>query len=125
MHQRILFSIFSITLLSAGGFFSVLTSIDPYAASFSTRFLFYILIVAIIWGVGSMLMYLRRKKYNTTKPVQILWESMRQSFIVAVGIVGLIFFQTLNVLNILSATVYIIALVLIEIYFRLRHNAYA
>jgi len=125
MHQRILFSVFSITLLSIGGFISVLTSVDPYYTSFSTQFTFYLLIVAIIWGLGSMALYFKRKKDNPTKLINILWESMRQSFIVAVGIVGLIFFQTLNVLNILSATVYVIALILIELYFRLRYNAYA
>lgn len=124
MHQRLLFSVFSTTLLSIGGFISVLTTIDPYNTSFIMRLIFYLLLVAVIWGISSMIMYYRRHKKDPSKPTQVIWESMRQSLIIGVGVVGLIFFQTIDVLNILSATVYIIALVLIEIYFRLRHNAY-
>jgi len=124
MHQRLLFSLFSTTLLSIGGFISVLTTIDPYNTSFIMRLIFYLLFVAVIWGISSMIMYYRRHKKDPSKPTQVIWESMRQSLIIGVGVVGLIFFQTIDVLNILSATVYIIALVLIEIYFRLRHNAY-
>lgn len=119
-HQRLLFSIFTITLLAFGGWFAVLQSIDPYSFGVKGQALFYSFLCFFIWGVAALTNYFLRLRRSDSPKAKIVITSVRQGFIVALGVVGLLVFRSMEVLNILSASVYIIALVLVEFYFRNR-----
>lgn len=123
--QKLLFAVFAITLLSFGGWFIILQTIDPFTTDWFSRFIFYLTALVALWGSLAMVMFFLKRKKAQNIPYKLLLISIRQGLIISMGIVGLLVLQTINVLNILSASVYIIALVLIEFYFRTRNPNYA
>lgn len=123
--QKLLFSVFSITLLSLGGWFAVLQTVDPFNTDWFSIAMFYVFALVAICGVITMVMYYIRKRKSQLNAQNLLYSCIRQGLIISLGLVGLAILQTINVLNVLSASVYIIALVLIEFYFRSRRPDYA
>lgn len=124
-HQRSIFAVFTITLLSFGGWFAVLQSIDPTVFGVKGQTLFYAFLAVFLWGLISLINYFIRFRRSENSKKTVIVISMRQGMIISLGIIGLLIFRSLEVLNILSATVYLIALVLIEFYFRNRGASYA
>jgi hypothetical protein len=119
-HQKLLFSIFTITLLAFGGWFAVLQSIDPYTLGIKGQALFYSFLCFFIWGLATLINYFLRLRRSDSPKTKIIVTSARQGFIAALGVIGLLIFRSMDVLNILSASVYIITLILVEFYFRHR-----
>ena len=119
-HRQLLFSIFTITLLAFGGWFAVLQSVDPYVFGLKGQALFYIFLCVFLWGLGALINYFLRLRRADSSKAKIIFTSLRQGLSVALGIIGLLIFRSMDVLNILSASVYMIALILIEFYFRNR-----
>ncbi|HLB32147.1 MAG TPA: hypothetical protein VJL27_01190 [Patescibacteria group bacterium] len=124
-HYKLLFGVFSITLLAFGGWFAILQSIDPYTYGVKGQILFYAFLAIFLWGVASMANYYFKQKRKDTQRMVILASAIRQGLIASLGLVGLTVLRSIDVLNVLSAAVYLVALVLIEFYFRNRKANYA
>ncbi len=124
-HYRLLFAIFTVTILAFGGWFAILETTDPYTYGQKGQALFYIFLVIFIWGTATMVNYYIRKNKKNSSKIGSLTNSVRQGLIASIGLVGLLILRSIDVLNILSASVYIIALVLIEFFFRHRGTNYA
>ena len=122
--RKILFSVFALTLIGFGAWFAVLQSVDPFNTDWFSRLTFYIFLLIWICGLVSLALFYIQKKLPHNR-AQIILQCIRQGLIISLGIVGLLVLQTINVLNILSASVYIIALILIEFYFRTKKTNYA
>lgn len=120
----ILFIVFSATLLAFAGWFTILQTIDPFTTDLFSKAMFYVFALVFVWGIIAMTLYYIRKRHAGNLN-RALSTSVRQGFISSLGIIGLIALQTINVLNILSASVYIIALVLIEFYYNSKNPNYA
>jgi len=124
-HRKLVFAIFSVTLLAFGSWFVILQSIDPFTTDWFSRLMFFLFFLTWIWGALTLIMFLWRRRKIGSNTGKILACCVRQGLIIAFGLVGLLALQTMNVLNILSASVYVIALILIEFYFRTRNPHYA
>lgn len=123
-HRKILFAVFASTLLGFGAWFAVLQSVDPFNTDWFSRLTFYIFLLIWFGGSISLILFYMRKKLPHNS-AQVLAECVRQGLIISLGVVGLLVLQTINVLNILSVSVYVIALILIEFYFRTKKPNYA
>jgi ABC-type Fe3+-siderophore transport system permease subunit len=104
-------------LLAFGGWFAVLQSIDPYTLGIKGQALFYSFLCFFIWGLATLINYFLRLRRSDSPKTKIIVTSARQGFIAALGVIGLLIFRSMDVLNILSASVYIITLILVEFYF--------
>jgi len=124
-YRKILFAVFSVTLLSFGGWFAILQTIDPFTTDWFSRAMFYTFMLLWLWGTLTMVMFFWRRYKKPSSGSTVMVSCIRQGLVISVGLVGLAVLQTINVLNILSASVYIIALILIEFYFRTRNPNYA
>jgi len=124
-HQKLLFIVFAVMLLAFGGWFAVLEDIDPFTYGYKGQIAFHAFGGIFLWGLLTLINYfwLKRRHHESNK-TRLALDSLRQGFIVAVGIVGILIFRTIDVLNVLSASVYIIALILIEFFFRNRRASY-
>lgn len=124
-HYRLLFAIFTITLLAFGGWFAILETTDPYAYGAKGQALFYAFFAIFLWGTATMINYTVKKNRKNSSKIASLKNAVRQGLIASLGLVGLLILRSIDVLNILSAGVYIIALILIEFFFRHRRTNYA
>jgi len=119
-----LFAVFTLTLLSFAGFFAIIQTIDPYTTDWFSRAMFYIFLFFTVGGGATLMIY-----YLTRKKAENLYNnfqnSLRLGISIGLAITGLLILETINVLNILSATVYILAIILIEFYLRARRKNYA
>jgi len=125
-HYKLLFAVFSLTLLAFAGWFSILYSIDPYQTDWFSRVMFFFFLLVFLWGTIALAMYYWRKKEGSSSSrFSRIKACIRQGLVLSAGVVGLLVLKTIDVLNILSASVYIIALILIELFFRFRKENYA
>ncbi len=123
-HYKILFAVFSATLLSFAGWFTILQTIDPFSTDQFSRAMFYVFALFFIWGILAMFFFYVRKNKDRNKQLNILLSSIRQGLIISIGIIGLVLLRTIDVLNLLSASVYVIALILIEFYYNSKKPNY-
>ncbi len=117
--KKYLFLIFAVTLLAFGSWFVVLNNLNPYREGLPAVTLFIILLMIWIWGVATFVnYYLRVWRTNREIIYLSLAVAARQGVWIALGVGGLLALRAMNVSNLLSATVYLFALILIELYFR-------
>lgn len=118
-----LFSLFAITLLSFGGWLTILFNVDPahadrfvFIALYASLFLF-ILGVLTFAGFGIRILLSNREViYNHFTP------SLRQGTLVAFTLIGLLFLQSLRVLSVIDAGAFVLAILLLELFFRAKTN---
>lgn len=120
-----LFAIFTLTLLSFAGLFAVFQTIDPYATDWFSRAMFYVFLFLTSGGATTLILYYSSHKKNRENLYVSFQNYLRIGMSVGFAITGLMVLETINVLNILSATVYILAIILIEFYLRARKKNYA
>jgi len=117
--KQALFSLFAITLLAFGGWVTILFNVDPnradnfiFAALYASLFLFIMGILSFI-GFGIRILLSNREVIYAH-----LAPSVRQATLVAFALVGLLFLQSLRVLSVIDAGAFILAVLLIELFFR-------
>ncbi len=124
-HYKILFAVFSATSLSFVGWFTILQTIDPFSTDSFSRIMFYVFALIFLWGVFAMCFFYLRKSNNDNEKLKNLFSSIRQGLVISIGFIGLAVLRTIDVLNLLSASVYVIALILIEFYYSSKGSNYA
>jgi len=114
-----LFGLYSTLVISIGLWLLIIVNVNPYQAPvwivaifYLTLFLFFVAFFAII------LFYLKIWLTNREVIFSHLMPSLRQSMILALIIVGLLFLQQVRVLNWWVAGLFVIAVAMIELFFR-------
>jgi len=123
-HKNGLFAVFTVTLLSIAGWFAVLQTINPFTTDWFSRTMFYVFLVFAVSGAGCLLIYYFFNNKNNAGDGNVFTGSLRVGLSIGIALGGLIVLETINVLNVLSATVYLIAILLIEFYIRSRGKRY-
>ena len=116
-----LFSLYLTLFLSAGLIVFIIFNINPNQSPFWMVFIFYLtlfLFWAAFWGLIGF--YL--KVYATNREIIFahLVPTIRQSMLIALAMVGLLFLQQMRVLNWWVAILFILAVSMIELFFRSR-----
>jgi hypothetical protein len=114
-----LFGLYSTLVVALGLWLVVLLNVNPFQAPFwivgifyLTLFLFFVAFFAII------LFYFKVWVTNREVIFSHLMPSLRQSMILALMIVGLLFLKQVGVLNWWVAGLFVIAVAMIELFFR-------
>jgi hypothetical protein len=117
--KKNLFSLFTITLLAFGGWLTILFNVDPLKADnfvlvalYASLFLFLAGLLTFI-GFGVRI-YLSNREIIYAH----LTPSIRQATLLAFALVGLLFLQSLRVLSIIDAGAFLLAIILLELFFR-------
>lgn len=117
--RKFFFILFSVELFSLGLFIIVLFNYSPQSSDWGVKAIFFI--SALLWLAALITMIMiqfRRRDPRGPSTQTIVLRSIRQAVLIAIGIVGVAILGSTNVLNWLSFTVYLLALILIEIYLR-------
>jgi len=113
------FLLFSSMLIALGLFIFLLFSVDPYQADILQKSLFFASIFIILLGSITLInFYLKVSLSNREVIFSQLKPAFRQGFLIAAGAVFLLFLQTIRVLSVWEAIILVVALILIELYFR-------
>lgn len=117
--KKSLFSLFAVTLLAFGGWLTILFNVDPaqadrfqFIALYASIFLFLTGILTFVGFGVRILLSNREVVYAHFAP------SLRQGMLVAFALVGLLFLQSLRVLSVIDAGAFVLAILLIELFFR-------
>lgn len=117
--KQALFSLFSITLLAFGGWLTIFFNLDPLradnfilAALYASLFIFITGSLTFI-GFGLRILLSNREVIYAHLP-----PSLRQATLAALALVGLLFLQSLRVLSVIDAGAFVLAILLIELFFR-------
>jgi hypothetical protein len=117
--KQALFSLFSITLLAFGGWLTVLFNVDPFKADrfvfvalYASLFLFTMGILTFI-GFGLRILLSNREVIYAHFPI-----ALRQGTLLAFALIGLLFLQSLRVLSAVDAVAFLLAILLLELFFR-------
>jgi predicted MFS family arabinose efflux permease len=117
--KRALFTIFTLTLLSFGGWFTIIYYIDPFKSSVSTFILLYVSIFFFTMGILTFIGFWLRVLLSNKEVVYAHFTpSLRQSILIAFALTGLLFLQSLRVLSAVDAGAFILAILLLELFFR-------
>ncbi len=120
-----LFAVFTVTLLSFGGWFAVLQTIDPFATDWFSRAMFYTFLILAISGGSCLIAYFISSRRNSSDLANTFKSSLRLGLCIGFALGGILILETINVLNILSATVFLLAIILIEFYLRSKGRKYS
>lgn len=119
--KKILFLVFSISLLSLGGWVALLGNVDPYKTGLWAHLTFFILLFFWLWGSLTLLNYFLRVRLNNLELIYLPFKiAGRQSLLLTLAIVGLSVFWFFDVLNWLSAGIFVLLVLSIEFYFQSR-----
>ena len=119
-----LFSLYLIVILSTGLILFIFFNVNPFLAPFWLMIIFYIG-VFLFWSSLFSIIGFYLKLWATNREIIFahILPTLRQSVLVSLGITSLLFLLQMRVLNWWVATLLIIALGLIELFFRSRsHN---
>ena len=114
-----LFSLYVILFVSAGLTIFIFFNVNPFQSPFWMIMIFY-LTIFLFWASLFSLIGFYLKVWATNREVIFahLVPTLRQSMLIALVIVGLLFLQQLRVLNWWVGLLYIIAILMIEFFFR-------
>lgn len=117
--KQSLFSLFTLTLLAFGGCLTILFNVDPRSADQFIFVAFYASIFLCVTGVLTFLGFgLRILLSNREVIYSHFPASLRQGMLAGIAVVGLFFLQSLRVLSAVDAFAFILAIILIELFFR-------
>jgi len=115
------FGLFVSLLLSGFLWFLLLLSVNPFLAPFWIIILFYLTMFIVLTSLLAILSFnLKVKAGNKEVIYSHIVPTLRQSAFTSFVIVGLIFLEQLKVLNWWVAGLLIIAMLLVELYYRSR-----
>lgn len=112
-----LFANICLLLISAGSLVVVVSNTDPLSSSFIVIFSFFVLLFLMIFSLVNILtlVYSAKKNNTSSRPV-----ALRRSLLVALALVGTVVFSSIKVLNLLSAFSFLLAIILLELFFASR-----
>jgi hypothetical protein len=114
-----LFSLFTITLLSFGGWLTILFNVDPTNTDQFTFALLYICSFLFLVGLLTFIGFgIRILLSNREIIFSHFVPSLRQACLLSVAIIGLLFLQSLRVLSVIDAGAFVLAILLLELFFR-------
>ncbi len=118
-----LFSLYFTFFLAAGLTVFIIYNVNPFQSPFWMIIIFY-LSLFLFWAALFSLIGFYLKVWATNREVIFahLVPTLRQSMLIALVIVGLLFFQQLRVLNWPVAILFILAVLMIEFFFRSKKN---
>lgn len=117
--KQSLFSLFAVTLLAFGGSITIIMNVDPKSAD---QFIFVALYASIFLFITGILTFLGFGMRILLSNREVIYShfppSLRQGMLAGLAIVGLFFLQSLRVLSAIDAFAFILAILLIELFFR-------
>lgn len=115
------FGLIASICLSGFLWFLLLMSVNPYQAPFWIILLFYVTLYIVCTSIIALLFFnLKVKAGNREVIYSHIGPTLRQSAFLSVVIIGCLFLEQLKVLNWWVASMLIVALLLIELYYRSR-----
>lgn len=118
-----LFTLYLIIFLSAGLVGIIIYNVNPYQSPFWMIFLFYLTLFFFWASLFSLIgFYLKIWASNREVIFAHLKPTLRQSMLIALIIVGILFFQQLRVLNWWIASLFIIAILMLELFFKAKDH---
>jgi hypothetical protein len=119
--KKYLFAIFTFTLLSLGVWLAILFNTDPNNTDLITRCAFFASLFVFLAGFFTFLGFYLRVYFSNREIIYNNFPiALRQSILLSLIIVGLLAFQTLRVLTVWVAAIYVLAIILVEFYFKSR-----
>lgn len=114
-----LFSLYLIFFISTGLVASILFNINPFESPFWILTIFYFTFF-LFWSAFFALIGFYLKVWATNREVIFahLVPTLRQSMLVGLTFTGLLFLQQLRVLNWWVGTLFVLAMIMIELFFR-------
>ncbi|MCL5795506.1 MAG: hypothetical protein M1338_04050 [Patescibacteria group bacterium] len=117
--KKHLFAIFTSTLLSLGIWLAILFNTDPNSTDLITRCSFFASLFVFVAGLYTFIGFYLRVYFSNREIIYSNFPiALRQSILLSLVIVGLLVFQALRVLTVWVAVIYILAIILIEFYFK-------
>ena len=114
-----LFSLYFAIILSTGLIMFIILNINPYNSPFWIILLFYLTIFFFFTSLlGLIGFYLKVWASNREVIFAYLWPTLRQGMVISGLIVALLFLQQLRSLSWWIAGLMIVALIMIELFFR-------
>lgn len=114
-----LFSVFTFTLIALGLFLAILFNVDPNTSDLITRITFFISLFIFLAGLLTFIgFYLRIYLSNHEIIYANFPIALRQGILISLLCAGLLALSALDVLNIWSAIIFVLILVIIELFFR-------
>lgn len=119
--KKQLFGIFTGTLLALGIFLAIFFNSDPYTADIFTKTAFFTSLFLFISGFFTFSgFYLRVYFSNREIIYNNLPIAFRQAVLLAFLLTGLLVLKSLQILSIWDAIIFVVVVILIELYFRSR-----
>lgn len=119
--KKILFWLISFLLLSFAGLVSILTRTDPFEAKIIDLIVFYSLVFVFIFTLATLTNYFCRVYINRGEIVfETLITAIRQGILSGLGLSGLLLLSTWQVLNLFSASIFALIIILLELYLKSR-----
>jgi len=98
----------------------IILNINPYRATALGFVLFFLSLFFFLTGIFILLLFFIKIKFiEPGTPIANLISSIRQSFFLSFLLVGLLILKGLRVLDLWNAVLFILAIILIECYFRM------
>lgn len=117
--KQAFFSLFAITLLSFGGWLTILFNVDPTKADTFLFVALYASIFLFITGLGTFIGFWLRVLFSNREIIYSHFTpALRQAMLFGFTITGLLFLQSLRVLSVIDAGAFILAVILLELFFR-------
>lgn len=116
-----LFSLYSVMLLSLGLWFLLLINVNPYSAPAWIIVTFYLTLFCFLTGLLAIFgFYLKVWASNREVIFAHLVPTLRQSALLSFMIIGLMFLRQVKAINWWVAILFIISVVMLELFFRSR-----
>lgn len=116
-----LFSLFAITLLSFGGWLTILFNVDPYQTDQINFILLYVCLLLFFIGLVTFIGFGIRLLIAKGELVYSLFiPALRQACLISLAIIGLLLLQSLRVLSPIDGGALVVAILLIELFFKAR-----
>lgn len=114
-----LFSLYATLILSAGLAAFIIFNVNPFQSPFWMLILFYLVIFLFFASLFSVIFfYLKIWASNREVIFAHLLPTLRQALLMSLAITGLLFFQQLRVLNWWVGILFVLAVAMIELFFR-------
>lgn len=114
--MSLIFSLFSILLVSAGTSFVIFFNSDPYKSQFITYAIFYISSLLAIFSFIVLLIILYKKFVKKSDFFKIK-KTIRRVFLLTFFLITIAFFSSIHVLSFVSAFSFLLAIFLLELFF--------
>ena len=124
--RKALFSLFTVTLLAFGGWLTILFNIDPTKNDRLMLTILYASIFLFVMGLLTFIGFGIRVLLSNREVIYAHFvPSFRQAIFIAAGLIGLLFLQSLRVLSPIDAGAFVLAIILLELFFRAKPKNYS